>query len=73
MSWWNRFLGGGKQPSAEPVLTDVQRFAVEQATNLMQIINESLLLSNNATNSETKVSCLELARSKLDSLELSSL
>ena len=73
MSWSSRFLGGGKQPSAEPVLTDVQRFAVEQATNLMHIINESLLLSNNATNSETKVSRLELARSKLDSLELLSL
>ena len=73
MSWWNRFLGGGERPKEEPELTDVQRFAFEQATNLMHVINESLQLSNNSTNPETKVSRLELARSKLDSLELLSL
>lgn len=70
MSWWNRFLGGGDQPKVEPMLTDVQRLAFEQATNLMHIINESLQISNNSTNPETKVSRLELARARLDSLEL---
>ena len=53
-----------------PNLTELQRFSWEQARSLMDIINESLQISNNSINPETKVSRLELARSKLDSLEL---
>ena len=51
-------------------MNDLQRLAFEQAENLMHIINESLQLSNNSTNPSTKVSRLEVARSKLDSLVL---
>ncbi len=53
-----------------PNLTERQRFAWGQAISLMELINESILISNNSTNAETKVSRLELARAKLDSLEL---
>lgn len=53
-----------------PNLTELQRFAMEQATLLVEQINESLQISNNSVNPETKVSRLELARSKLDSLVL---
>ncbi len=72
MSWFRRFFGSddSDRPKAEPKLTDIQRLAFEQAGNLMHVINESLQLSNNSTNPSTKVSRLELARSKLDSLVL---
>lgn len=71
MSWWKTlFASGGEQKSSEPQLTELQRFAAEQATSLMEIINESLQLANNSTNPSTKVSRLELARAKLDSLVL---
>ena len=53
-----------------PDLTELQRFASEQAKLLMEIINESIQISNNSVNPETKVSRLELARAKLDSLVL---
>jgi hypothetical protein len=53
-----------------PNLTELQRFAWGQAISLVDLINESIQISNNSTNPETKVSRLELARAKLDSLEL---
>ena len=53
-----------------PNLTELQRFAWGQAISFMELINESIQISNNSTNPETKVSRLELARAKLDSLEL---
>lgn len=73
MSWFKKLFGGSEaepKPTPAPELSDVQRFAFEQAGNLMRIINESLQLSNNSTNPSTKVSRLELARSNLDSLVL---
>jgi hypothetical protein len=53
-----------------PNLTELQRFAWNQAISLMELINESIQISNNSTNPETKVSRLELAHAKLDSLKL---
>ena len=71
MSWWKKiFASEGEQKNSEPDLTELQRFAAEQATSLMEIINESLQLANNSTNPSTKVSRLEVARQKLDSLVL---
>lgn len=71
MSWWKKiFSSEGEQKNSEPELTELQRFAAEQATSLMEIINESLQLANNSTNPSTKVSLLEVARQKLDSLVL---
>ena len=71
MSWWKSiFASGGEQKKPEPQLTQLQRFSAEQAVLLMEIINESLQLANNSTNPSTKVSRLELARAKLDSLVL---
>lgn len=37
---------------------------------LVAVVNESMQIANNSTNPETKVSRLELARAKLDALEL---
>jgi hypothetical protein len=71
MSWWKSlFASVGEQKNSEPQETQLQRFTAERATSLMEIINESLQLANNSTNPSTKVSRLELARAKLDSLEL---
>lgn len=71
MSWWKSiFASGSEQKKPEPQLTQLQRFSAEQAVLLMEIINESLQLANNSTNPSTKVSRLELARAKLDSLVL---
>lgn len=73
-SFWDKSASPKKQKEAiqgdSPNLTELQRFAWGQATSLMEIINESLQLSHNSTNPETKVSRLELARAKLDSLKL---
>lgn len=46
----------------------LQQFKIEQAGRLMEIINESLQLSNNSVKPDTKVSRLELARARLDEL-----
>lgn len=71
MSWWKSiFASGVEQKKPEPQLTQLQRLSAEQAVLLMKIINESLQLANNSTNPSTKVSRLELARAKLDSLVL---
>jgi hypothetical protein len=85
MSWLKRIFGAASEwvdptHSTEALpqyklqqaneLNDLQRNAIEQAYQLMNLINESLQISNNSTNPETKVSRLELARSKLDSLML---
>lgn len=71
---WNESESPKKQEETvqndAPNLTELQRFAMGQATSLMELINESLQISNNSVNPETKVSRLELARSKLDSLVL---
>lgn len=81
MSWLSKFFGTSKNPAQvhplvpetsqhQPDLTIYQQAIFEQASGLMHIINESLQISNNSTNPSTKVSRLEVARSKLDSLEL---
>lgn len=81
MSWLSKFFGGSAKPAQvhppapetsqhQPAPTTYQQAIFEQASGLMHIINESLQISNNSTNPETKVSRLEVARSKLDSLEL---
>lgn len=69
MSWLKKIFGGKKEPEL-PAPTDYQQAIFEQASGLMKIINESLQISNNSTNPETKVSRLEVARSNLDSLVL---
>ena len=59
MSWWKKiFASEGEPKNSEPELTELQRFAAEQATSLMEIINESLQVANNSTNPSTKVSRL---------------
>lgn len=71
MSWWKALFASGDEPKkSAPQLTELQRFSAEQASLLMEIINESLQLAHNSTNPSTKVSRLELARAKLDSLVL---
>ena len=81
MSWLSKFFGGSAKPAKvhppapdtsqhQPTPTTYQQAIFEQASGLMHVINESLQISNNSTNPETKVSRLEVARSKLDSLEL---
>jgi hypothetical protein len=73
-SFWDETESPKKQEETDqinpPNLTELQRFALGQATSLMELINESIQISNNSTNPETKVSRLELARASLDSLEL---
>ncbi|MDO8250443.1 MAG: hypothetical protein Q7T78_12110 [Rhodoferax sp.] len=71
MSWLKKLFGGTEQKqSSAPRPNEIQRLVFEQAENLMHVINESLQISNNSTNPSTKVSRLELASTKLDSLEL---
>ena len=73
-SLWDESESPKKQEETDqnepPNLTELQRFAWGQAISFMELINESIQISNNSTNPETKVSRLELARAKLDSLEL---
>lgn len=73
-SLWDDTESPKKQEETDQIdplnLTELQRFAWGQAISLMELINESIQISNNSTNPETKVSRLELTRAKLDSLEL---
>lgn len=71
MSWFKKLFGSADaQSKPEQKPTEMQLLVFAQAEELMLIINESLQISNNSIHPSTKVSRLELARSKLDSLEL---
>lgn len=55
--------------SDAPQLSILQKTIFEQSTSLMKVVNESLVIANNSTNPDTKVSRLEVARARLSDLE----
>lgn len=83
MSWISHLFGNEKTavnqaeepPKSDygssdvPHLSTLQKTIFEQATRLMNLVNESLALANNSTNPDTKVSRLEVARARLSELE----
>ncbi len=83
MNWLRRFFGGKNdkpapqsevpEPHVDRPLTELEQMAAQQAQRLVEIINDSLVLSRNSANPGTKVSRLELARQRLKDLESLSL
>lgn len=67
--WRFRQSTAQEAPQPERVLTWAEKFAIDQAENLIRIINESTRIASNSKVSETRQSRIALARQRLGDLQ----